>query len=174
MAPRRVAEGVDRASFGPDDTLIVRALGERSNTLARLKKDGTDRERIGNYAIIDKGRASPDGEWIIAAVSKSSSGGGETTAIPVSGGTPVAICGQGCPAAWSLDGRFLLITVFGGLNGAGDRVAFGPTVRGRTLAIPVPTGRVLPELPGGLRRSIPAGRARPALESSSGRASLSG
>ena len=58
-APHRVIDGRDSVSFGPGETLIVRALGERSNTLVRVRKDGSGRERIGSYVIIDKGQASP-------------------------------------------------------------------------------------------------------------------
>ena len=53
---------------GAGDTLIVRALGERSNTLVRVKKDGSGRERIGSYVILDKGQVSAGGAWVIAGV----------------------------------------------------------------------------------------------------------
>ncbi len=141
-APHRVIDGADSVSFGPGDALIVRALGERSNTLVRVGKDGTARERIGSYVIIDKGQTSPGGAWIIAGVVS----GGEArtpriTAIPVQGGQSIQLCGQGCVVGWSPDGRFLQMTVDGAVSRDRSPVA------GRTLAIPVPPGRIVPELP---------------------------
>ena len=59
-APHRVIDGSDSVSFGPGETLIVRALGDRSNTLVRVKKDGSGRERIGLVLIIDKGQDLPE------------------------------------------------------------------------------------------------------------------
>jgi eukaryotic-like serine/threonine-protein kinase len=146
-APRRVLDAADTVSFGPEGELIVRALGERSNSLVRVKKDGSGRERIGNFAVLGAGRTSPDGTWVIAGVAGSSHGapGSEgTLAIPVRGGAPVMICPQYCVAAWSPDGRFLQVTVRGGTS------TFVSAVRGRTLVLPVPRGRLLPDLPAGI------------------------
>jgi hypothetical protein len=145
-APRRVLDAADTVSFGPEGELIVRALGERSNSLVRVKKDGSGRERIGNYAILNAGRTSPDGTWVIASVSGSLEGGPGsegTFAIPVRGGAPVAICSRYCVSAWSPDGRFFQVTVQGGTS------TFVSPVRGRTLAFPVPRGRLLPDLSAG-------------------------
>jgi Tol biopolymer transport system component/predicted Ser/Thr protein kinase len=145
-APRRVLDAADTVSFGPDGELVVRALGERTNSLVRVKKDGTGRERIGNYAVLGAGRTSPDGTWVIAGVSGSSDGepgSVGTLAIPVRSGAPVTICPQHCLAAWSPDGRFLQVTVRGGTG------TFVSPVRGRTLVFPIPRGRLLPDLPAG-------------------------
>ena len=127
----------------------MRALGDRSNTLVRVKKDGSGRERIGLYVIIDKGQASPSGAWVIAGVVPDSAASNpRNTAIPVAGGAAIPICRQGCAASWSPDGRFFEITDAGGLStDAGGVSRFGSTVAGRTLVIPVPPGRVVPELP---------------------------
>jgi eukaryotic-like serine/threonine-protein kinase len=143
-APRRVLNGADRVSFGAGGVLVVRALGERSNTLERVKKDGTGRERIGDFAVLNKMSTSPDGEWVVVFLAR----GGEpsvapTAAIPVRGGAPVEICAQSCPAGWSPDGRFFYVTVQGGTS------TFPSTSGGRTLVIPVSSGRHLPELPAG-------------------------
>jgi eukaryotic-like serine/threonine-protein kinase len=141
-APRRVLNGVDRVSFGAGGALLVRALGERSNTLERVEKDGSGRKRIGDFALLNKMGTSPDGEWILvflAAGGKPDSA--STAAIPLHGGPPVQICSQSCVSGWSPDGRFFYVTVQGG---TGTFPSAGP---GRTLAIPVPAGRRLPELP---------------------------
>ena len=143
-APRRVMSAADQVSFGANGRLIVRALGDRSNSLVRVAKDGTDRQHIAPV-ILEKLRTSPDGTLTIVGVpARGESGSGVTTvAIPMDGGAPVTICAQACAPAWSPDGRFLQITVEGGTG------TFVSSVRGRTAVIPVPEGRQLPVLPAG-------------------------
>lgn len=66
---------------------------------------------------------------------ESAQGLAQTLAIPVRGGAPRRICAFRCPATWSPDGRFFLLGV--GPTGAPDW----------TVAIPVPPGKSLPDLP---------------------------
>jgi serine/threonine protein kinase len=127
--PRQIAQGGDRVSFGPEDDLVFRSLAE-NNALIRIKKDGTGRSRVSAEKILDKFGLSPDGQWVIAHLAE-----GGTVAVPVDGGTPTRICAQVCPSAWSSDGRWLYV-------GA-------PVATGKTYAIPVPSGRSLPDLPAG-------------------------
>ena len=80
--------------------------------------------------ILDKFGVSPDGEWALAEAA----GAGEDAtlrmiAVPLHGGAPRRIC-RDCKAVWSLDGKFLYASI-----------------RGRTLAIPVPPGKSLPDFP---------------------------
>lgn len=141
-APHRVLDGADRVSFGAGGQLIVRVLGERSNTLERVRSDGSHREQIGNFPVLNKMRASPDGEWVtIFMASGGAVGAARTAAVPVHGGMPVTICSQACAAGWSADGKFFYVTIRGGGG------SIGLSTVGRTLAIPVPPGRLLPELP---------------------------
>jgi hypothetical protein len=56
--------------------------------------------------------------------------------VPVAGGAPRRIC-SGCPAIWGPDGTFLYL----GVRGVSRESA------GKTLAIPLPAGEMLPELP---------------------------
>ncbi len=89
--------------------------------------------------VLNKLGRSLDAEWVIALVARDEQGiGAETLAIPQRGGAPVRICALACETNWSPDGRFLYISLQGG--------SLGPRA-GRTLAIPVPPGRALPELP---------------------------
>ena len=68
-------------------------------------------------------------------------------AVPVDGGTPRAICANYCIPAWSSTGRFLFIPVE-------EPSLTGP---GRSLAIPVGPGEVLPEFPpGGVSPATPS------------------
>jgi hypothetical protein len=129
--PREIAAG-DEVSFGTGDELFFRALGE-NNALVRIKRDGTGRTQITTAPVMDKFGVSPDGDWVLAW----SPGSGEkaapgTFAITTHGGASTRIC-DGCWATWSADGRFFYATL---------------TISPRaTLAIPVPVGKSLPDLP---------------------------
>ncbi len=141
-APRRVIDGADGVSFAPGGELVVRALGQRSNHLERVTRDGNGRTRIGDFVILNKNRRSPDGAWVVAFMTRGTAAGGSyTAAIPVSGGAPVTICSQWCGSGWSADGRFFYVTTQGGSG------ALGQSSIGRTLVIPVPPGRPLPDFP---------------------------
>ena len=81
---------------------------------------------------------SPDGEWvIIRAPGTTKDAVLATLAVPINGGAPKTIC-YTCSATWSPDGTFFYV--------GSDRSAFS-TSTGRTLAIPVPAGKSLPDLP---------------------------
>jgi Tol biopolymer transport system component len=139
--PRSIARGADLVSFAGDD-LAFRSLGEKSNSLELIEPDGTGRRRLGDFGVLSLVRPSPDGEWILTFLAR-----GEdtlTVAVPIRGGSPVTICSSLCPASWSADGRFLYVaTQFSG------RTADSPMMGdpGRTLVIPIPPGRALPDLP---------------------------
>ena len=80
--------------------------------------------RLGHH--LDKLGVSPDGEWVIAFLP-----GDATIAVPIHGGAARRICARRCYPAWSSVGSFLYV----------DARA------GTTLAIPVPAGQSLPDLP---------------------------
>jgi len=135
--PRPIAKAGDQVSFGAAGELIFRSLGE-SNALLRIKTDGTGRERIPTVSVLEKGEVSPDGEWvIIGAPGTGKDAALATLAVPIHGGVPKIIC-YVCSATWSTDGKFFYV--------GSDRSAF-PTSAGKTLAIPVPVGKSLPDLP---------------------------
>jgi serine/threonine protein kinase len=139
--PRQIARGGDQVSFGADGDLVFRSLEENTNMLVRIKKDGSGRERITTAPVLHKFAVSPDGEWVI--VFSPGAGGdaaAETVAIPVHGGAPRRICSDNCPGVWSADGRFFYLTI-----------------GGQTLALPVPYGKSLPEVPVSGIRSVDSG-----------------
>lgn len=138
-APRQVVDGGDQVSFGAGGDLIFRALGDTANSLDRIKRDGSGRQRVSQLPILNKSRVSPDGQWVMAFAATDQEGRNETVAIPIQGGAPIRICGQLCWTRSSPDGRFLFVTVQ-------DSDTIG-AVSGRTLAIPVPQGQPLPDLP---------------------------
>ncbi len=125
--PRQIAQGGDQVSFGPEEDLVFRSVAE-NNALIRIKKDGTGRSRVTAATVTEKFGLSPDGKWVIALLA-----GSGTFAVPVDGGAPTRICARVCPSTWSSDGRWLYV-------GA-------PVATGKTYAIPVPSGRSLPDLP---------------------------
>jgi serine/threonine protein kinase len=124
--PRQVAQGGDQVSYGPEEDLVFRSVAEK-NALIRIKKDGSGRSRVMANTVFNKFGLSPDGKWVIAQLASG------TFAVPVDGGAPTRICPRACPSTWSSDGRWLYV-------GA-------PVATGRTYAIPVPSGRSLPDLP---------------------------
>ncbi|MET0213854.1 MAG: hypothetical protein ABW292_12660, partial [Vicinamibacterales bacterium] len=60
-----------------------------------------------------------------------------TLAVPVNGGASRIIC-FACSATWSADGKFFYV---------GNNLSASATSVGKTLAIPVPAGKSLPDLP---------------------------
>jgi hypothetical protein len=134
--PRLVTRGGDEVSFGANGELIYRGLEEKQNALYRIKPDGSGRERITNATILEKFSVSPNGDWVVAGVKVPGSDLG-IAAVSVRSGEIVRICSYECPSWWSPDGKIFYITT--------ERAA---STAGRTLAIPLAPGKVLPELPG--------------------------
>ena len=138
--PRQIAKRGDNVSFGPDGDLVFRSLEGTTNLLVRIKKDGSGREPLTTVPILDKFGGSPDGEWVVVflvGTGKDALGG--TFAVPTRGGAPRKICaGGGCRAVWSSDGRFFYVS---------SAQSASSNSQGKTLAIPVPAGKLLPDLP---------------------------
>lgn len=70
-------------------------------------------------------------------------------AIPINGGAAKRICSGFCVARWAPDGRFLYVTEH----------TSGFHAEKKTVAIPVPAGKTLPELPASGIRSLAEGLA---------------
>jgi hypothetical protein len=102
-----------------------------------MKKDGTGRQHVSEISpIYARSGISPDGEW---AVLYSPAGGPGsppgTVAVPVHGGTPKRICTKLCWVWWSDDGSLLYVGIY------------DPSSPERTLIVPLPPGRLLPDIP---------------------------
>ncbi len=129
--PRLVARAGDEVFFGAPGELIFRGVGEKQNFAFRIKEDGSGRRRAFNWTILDIFAVSPDGSWIVGSPSELSPNRlPDTFALPVDGGTPRKICTTLCAPRWSPDGRFFCVTM-----------------AGKTLVLPIPPGRQLPDLP---------------------------
>jgi hypothetical protein len=137
--PRPIAHGGDQVSFGADGDLVFRSLEGTTNALVRIRKDGSGRERMTTVPILEKFGVSPDGEWVVVrALGVGENAMPVTLAVPLHGGAPRKLCGEPCRAVWSSDGRFFYVT---------SAVSASATSSGMTLAIPVPAGTSLPDLP---------------------------
>jgi hypothetical protein len=83
---------------------------------------------------------SPDRYWVIAGAAipgdKSNSG---AQAFPIEGGPPILIFGDICTLRWQRDGKFLYLSIFTGMQSAG--------ATGRTYVLPLPPGKMLPNIP---------------------------
>jgi serine/threonine protein kinase/Tol biopolymer transport system component len=136
-APREIARDGDQVSFGTNGDIVFRSLDGTKNSLVRIKKDGSGRERITATPILDKFGVSPDGAWVIAfALGRGGDAVPGTFAVPVHGGVPRRICGQACRVVWSSDGKMFYVS---------DYMHLAATSMPRTLAIPVPAGKSLPD-----------------------------
>jgi Tol biopolymer transport system component len=109
--PRKLAPQGRWIEFGTSGDIFFR-VGEAS-VLYRIRPDGTGiREVPGNPgdSFRPLSPVSPDEEW-----STHISPAGQTLVYPRDGGRPVALC-DGCDAGWTLDGRYMWITL-GTLSG---------------------------------------------------------
>jgi Tol biopolymer transport system component len=135
-SPRPLVEG-DQVSFGTEGDLFFRARESNMNSLVRINKDGTGRQRLLSESIVYKYGVSPDGRWVIVFTPATGDHAEAVTlAVPVGGGVPRKVCSPSCPTTWSFDGRLLYVS-------RGNTV----TSPARTLAIPIPAGQMLPDLP---------------------------
>jgi len=134
--PRLIASTGERAPrFGPDAQVVFQFTDGKANYIGQIRKDGSDRSKLVPYPIFDIGSVSPDRRWVMAGVPLPNDGA--TMAIPIGGGSSRRICSCCCPVAWAPDGKFLYVGL----------APNSLTTSGKTLAIPIPAGEALPNLP---------------------------
>ena len=129
--PRLIFSGDgDSPHFGPDGEILFRLPEGNKHYLARMNRDGSGRSKVAPYEIGNVQYISPDRRWI-TTISPLPDGRAGTIAVPTGGGDPRIICMFcGGPAIWAPDGKFLYIPQAPGM-----------------VAIPVPAGETLPNLP---------------------------
>jgi DNA-binding winged helix-turn-helix (wHTH) protein/Tol biopolymer transport system component len=142
-SPPRLASssGEDSPHFGRAGEILYRLSEGKTHYLARMNRDGSNRLRVVPYAIGNVEYISPDRKWI-TTISPAPEGGaatdGGTLAVPTDGGAPRWICrGCGLATAWAPDGKFLYVSL--------RRESRGSPAK--TVAIPIPQGQTLPNLP---------------------------
>jgi Tol biopolymer transport system component len=129
--PRLITRGGDEVSFGAEGEILFRQLGGTSNFLARIKRDGSQLERVMNDPIAEKLSVSPSGEWVVvAAPGREQTDAPGMVALSLRSGERKILCRGYCASAWSSDGSIFYL-------GLGEK----------TLAIPLGPGQSLPDLP---------------------------
>lgn len=142
--------GEDSPFFGPDGQILFRLSDGKANYLYRMNQDGSGRGKIVPYPISNVISVSPDRLWVstLAPVNDALANVAEI-AIPTKGGAAKRICAGFCVARWAPDGKFLYVA---------ER-ASGFHSEKETIAIPIPAGMALPELPVSGIRSLEDGLA---------------
>jgi dipeptidyl aminopeptidase/acylaminoacyl peptidase len=126
--------GEDLPAFGPQGTILFRMNEANQYYLAKMKRDGSGREKVFPNPIFDVFAYSPGGDIALLGLPIEGSrapGRGAVYAIHTNGGTPRLVCEDVCTAAWSPDGRDFFLEAE------------------RVFEIPVPPGEILPRLPAG-------------------------
>jgi eukaryotic-like serine/threonine-protein kinase len=128
---------VSQTAFGPQGSIFFKAEEGNAYYMYRMSRDGTGRQKVLQSPIIDFYGISPDGRWVM--VRQAVAHEADTRAVmayPIAGGSPVRIVPGFCAAGWSDDGRWLYVEWY--------TEGF---VKGKTVALPIPPGRDLPNLP---------------------------
>jgi serine/threonine protein kinase len=141
-APRQIpgVEGGQEPLFGTAGEIFFRALEGASGFACRVREDGTGLRKVTAYPVRLLLGLSPDARWLV--VFSQAPGGEETIVLlahPVDGGPPVRISAYDLRVKWSPDGRLIFISW--------GRSGMGAYAMGRTYVVPLPPGRMLPEIP---------------------------
>jgi len=100
-------------------------------------------------AVVDSPAISPDRNWVIVTTPFEGRETAEPSkAYPVHGGDPVNLCSR-CFVSWSRDASTIYFTFVGEMGAS------------RSLAVPLPHGRMLPALPPGGFATLQEGKALP-------------
>jgi DNA-binding winged helix-turn-helix (wHTH) protein/Tol biopolymer transport system component len=134
--PRQFMSPVNEDEPRWDSTgyIYFRAAEGKLNFLYRMRPDGSERVRLLPHPILDIQALSPNGRWAIVAQAESEGPAGRILAIPLDGGTPVAVCAGYCVGQWTSDEKFF-------------SVIMSTSVGTETLVAPVSRPRNLPSLP---------------------------
>jgi serine/threonine protein kinase len=128
-SPPRHIPGVEgkQAVFGEAGQIFFRSS---DGFIYRVRDDGTELTKVVAEPITRIHSISPDRQWL-AVVAK------ETLIYPLKSGTAVRIPGD-VPLDWSRDGKFLYVSW--------PNVGMGAGAAGSTDVVPLPRGRMLPNI----------------------------
>jgi serine/threonine protein kinase len=130
----------DMPYFGPPGEVIFHSIEGSSSFAFRVREDGTEKQKLTTSEISQVEGVSPDGEFVIGmsgTIGQRTVAG--TKAFPTSGGPPKPILGAVCAFRWQPDGKLLYLLVASGMNTA--------LASGHAYVIPLPPGKVLPDMP---------------------------
>jgi hypothetical protein len=133
-SPRMIVQGGDSAFFGAEGEIIFRQLGEKSNSLSRIKLDGTHPGLATETPILGLKSVSRDGEWAVVGFTGQDARG--MAAVPIRGGPTRIVCTSFCETVWSADGKFFYV-----------RLPPTRTSPERTMAFFLQIPNSLPDLP---------------------------
>jgi Tol biopolymer transport system component len=155
--PRQVPniEG-DMPVFGLPGELVFHAIEGGGSFAFRVHEDGTGKQKLVSQQISELSSISPDAQWLVASgVPTAGETSISTMILPMTGGSPIKILNCFCYAQWQPDNRFFYLSVLRGMQSAG--------AYGKTYVLPVPHGKMLPDIPAGGFLSEGAVAALPAV-----------
>jgi len=141
--PRQVPniEG-DMPVFGRPGELVVHSVEGGGSFAFRVREDGTGKQKLASQQVNQILSISPDAQWlVISGVPISGETTMSTLLLPLNGGPSIEIVNAFGKAQWQPDGRFLYVSVMTGMNSAG--------AYGKTYVLPLPHGKMLPDIPAG-------------------------
>src|SRR5579862_5867574 len=107
-----------------------------ANFLYRMHPDGSNRQKIFPDRLLEIYSTSPDGRWILVAISNpSEEHPASEAALPVDGGSPVPMCNLICSMSWDPKMNYFY------MSGEGQGLPV-------TYAIPLRSSHGLPEISG--------------------------
>jgi Tol biopolymer transport system component/predicted Ser/Thr protein kinase len=138
-SPPRQIPGVEgnQPLFDSGGAILFTGAGA-SNSLYRIRADGTALQKVIDEPVRQRGSLSPDGRLLAARLIRS--GGVVTVIYPLDGGTPLRMTtpgGVGIYVKWSQDGSWIYLMIPGSMF----------FEDGRTYAVPLAKGKLLPEIP---------------------------
>ena len=140
--PRRITAGGETdPHFGPYNEVLFRLTDGKAYYLGAAKRDGTGMRRLLPGPVLGVHDISPDRRFIIVDAvvpGEPNLSNPPTLAVPLDGGPAQRICYGLCTATWSPDGRYFYVQV---------ALASRDNPLGRTIAIAIPPGKTLPQLP---------------------------
>jgi DNA-binding winged helix-turn-helix (wHTH) protein/Tol biopolymer transport system component len=145
--PRQLGStGGDEPFFGPDGNVLFRHSDGVNNYLFAMKLDGSQTVKVLRDPMTHFVGMSPDRRWAVAMVPVDEVPTTAVVAISMRDGVLKRVCPAQCMARWSPDGARFYVEPF--LQGR---------ERGKAIAIPVPNGATLPDMPAsGLRSAADA------------------
>jgi eukaryotic-like serine/threonine-protein kinase len=144
--PRQISQGEGESSpvFTPAGDILFRASEGAFNFAYRMKRDGSEAQKVLADPILDIDDVSPDGRWLVVFPFRK---GEESVfwrvAYPLQGGgSPMTICKTSCWVSWAANGAFLALRFSPNSPNAGF-------INGepKTVIVPLRRGTVFPRLP---------------------------
>jgi hypothetical protein len=132
----------DMPVFGLPGELVFHSTEGGGSFAFRVHEDGTGKQKLSSQQISEIYFISPDAQWLVTSGLPATGETFNSTLIfPMTGGSPIKILNALCIAQWQPDARFFYLSVFSGMQSAG--------AYGKTYVLPVPHGKMVPDIPAG-------------------------